>query len=187
MQQEINQTLEVLKTGGIFLYPTDTIWGMGCDACSAKAVEKVYQIKQRDPQKSMLILVSDLGMAERYVQEFPEIAYDLFEVSVDPTTLVLDQAINLADNLPAMDGSIGMRIPDESFCQTLLQRFRRPIVSTSANFSGQPSPTCFDDLDRELVKRVDYVVDWKRNEPPTKKASSVIRVSADGQVKILRQ
>lgn len=187
MQKEVSQALSILQSGGTILYPTDTIWGIGCDATNAQAVEKIYQIKKRDPQKSMLVLVADLAMAERYVADIPEIALSLFEVSVDPLTLILDGAVNLAENLPAPDGSIGMRIPDDAFCQALLSRFRKPIVSTSANFTGEPSPSCFDDLTEDLKNSVDYVVDWNRAAPPVSKASSVIKVGAGGQVTILRK
>ncbi len=176
----------MLRGGGTILYPTDTIWGLGCDACSASAIEKVYQIKKRDLAKSMLLLVADAQMAERYVQELPDIAYSLFELADQPLTLVLDQAINLPDNLIAADGSIGMRVPDDAFCQAVLRQFRRPLVSTSVNFSGHPAARHYEEIDPLLLKAVDYVADWRRDERGSPRASSVMKVGIGGEIKILR-
>ena len=187
MQNELRTALEVLRNQGTILYPTDTIWGIGCDASSEEAVKKIYSLKERDNDKSMLILVADEYMAQRYLDELPDIAYDLFMVADKPLTLVLPGAKNLARNLPAKDGSIGMRIPDDAFCQSLLQRFRKPIVSTSANFSGQPAPAGFRDIDHHITEKVDYVVKWRQNEPAVNKASSVIRISTSGEINILRK
>lgn len=187
IQNEIKQAHAILMQGGVILYPTDTIWGIGCDATCAEAVEKIYQIKERDPQKSMLVLVSDLAMAERYIDELPEAAIQLFEVSDQPLTLILDGARNLAPNLPASDGSIGIRIPDDDFCLGLLHKLRRPLVSTSANLSGDPSPGCFADIPGELLARADYVVNWRQEEPPQRQASSIIRIRRDGQITIIRK
>lgn len=187
MEKQVAETLKVLQKGGVIVYPTDTIWGIGCDATRADSVEKIYQIKKRDPGKSMLILVSDLNMAERYVAELPDAALDLFQVADQPLTLILDQAINLADNLPAPDGSIGIRIPDDPFCQALIRRFRKPIVSTSANFTGEKSPSCFDDISEKLKEAVDYVVDWNQEAPASSKASSIIKIGTGGQITIIRK
>jgi len=187
MQKEIKEALNILRKGGTILYPTDTIWGIGCDATNSESVNKIYSIKKRDPQKSMLILVSDVFMAERYLDEFPDIAEQLFETSDTPLTLILDGAINLADNLPADNGSIGIRIPDDPFCQELIHQFRKPIVSTSANFSGEESPTSFQDVNEDLKEAIDYTVIWKQDEPPVNKTSSIIKLGKSGEIKVLRK
>jgi L-threonylcarbamoyladenylate synthase len=186
MQKEVKKALEVLRKGGVILYPTDTIWGIGCDATNQEAVDKVYTIKKRDPQKSMLVLVRDFFMAERYLEELPDIGIQLFEATDSPLTLILDGARNVAKNLPANDGSIGMRIPEDSFCQELLNQFRKPIVSTSANFSGKKSPDSFLEIEDEMKEVVDYVVNWKQDGSRSK-ASSVIQVRKNGEIKILRK
>ncbi|MEA1875740.1 MAG: L-threonylcarbamoyladenylate synthase [Bacteroidota bacterium] len=187
MQKEIKSVVEALKKGESILYPSDTIWGIGCDATNAQAVEKIYHIKKRDPSQSMLILVSDIYMAQRYLDEMPDIAIQLLECSDTPLTLVIDGAINLAENLPAPDSSIGLRIPDEDFCQEMLRQFRKPVVSTSANFSGQPTATCFQEIDPALSARIDHIVNWRQDERPSEKASSIIRIKHDGEVQILRK
>jgi len=187
MQKEVRSAVEALRKGLSILYPTDTIWGIGCDASNADAVQKIYRIKKREPTQSMLILVADIQMAEQYVKELPDIAIQLFECADQPLTIVMDGAWNLAENLPAQDGSIGIRIPDEDFCQQMLRQFRRPIVSTSANFSGQPTANCFREINPVLSARVDYVVNWRRNEKPSKKASSIIRLKTGGEIQILRK
>lgn len=187
MQVDIQKAVEVLKSGGTILYPTDTIWGIGCDATREDATEKIFAIKERDKTKSMLILVSDIRMAERHVAEVSEVAMQLFDFATTPTTLILDNAINLANNILGPDGTIGIRIPDDDFCQALLRRFNKPIVSTSANFSGDPSPMCFDEISEELIRKVDFAVIWKRLEARVEKASSIIRLKNDGEIKILRK
>ena len=187
MQKEVKEALNVLRKGGTILYPTDTIWGIGCDATNSTSVNKIYSIKKRDPQKSMLILVSDIFMAERYLDEFPDIAEQLFEASDTPLTLILDGAINLANNLPADNGSIGIRIPDDPFCQELIHQFRKPLVSTSANFSGDPSPASFHEIDEKLKEAVDYIVNWKQDTPQVNKASSIIKLGKSGEIQVLRK
>jgi len=187
MREEIKSVVEALRKGESILYPTDTIWGIGCDATNAEAVEKIYQIKKRDSSQSMLILVSDIAMAQRYVDELTDVAIQLFECSDKPLTLVINGAINLAENLPAMDNSIGIRIPDEDFCQEMLRQFRKPIVSSSANFSGKPTATCFREIDPALSAQIDYVVNWRQNEMPSQKASSIVRLKPDGEIQILRK
>ena len=164
MRSEVKKAIEALRKGSSILYPTDTIWGIGCDATHADAVDKIYQIKERDPSRSMLILVSDIQMAERYLDELPEIAVQLIECSDRPLTLILDGAKNLAGNLLAQDGSIGIRIPKDDFCQEMLWQFRKPIVSTSANFSGKASATCFREINPVLSGRIDHIVNWRQDE-----------------------
>ena len=186
MQTEVKAALGILRNGGTILYPTDTLWGIGCDATNPDAIDKIYRIKSREPQKSMLILVADEAMAERYIDEIPDVAYDLFEVTDKPLTLVLPAAKNLAENLIAVDGSIGVRIPKDHFCHNLLQQFRRPIVSTSANLSGMPSPANFYDINPSIVDKMDYVVKWRQDNSSANQASSLIKVSVSGGIQVLR-
>jgi L-threonylcarbamoyladenylate synthase len=184
---DIRQCLDVLNRGGIIVYPTDTIWGMGCDATNKEAVEKIFQIKSRSESKSLLILVDGETMLERYVAEVPETAWQLLEVSDSPLTIVYPAGKNLADGVCASDGSVGIRICREQFCSELIKRFRKPIVSTSANFSGQSSPENFDSIDRTLLQSVDYVVKYKQNDRERSASSPVIKVDSDGSIKILRK
>ena len=177
---EVQSCVEVLRQGGLILYPTDTIWGIGCDATNNDAVNKVYNIKKRDPGKSMLILAADTNMVDRYINEFPEIAEELFDNSDTPLTIILPDARNLADGLAADDNSIGIRIPDDPFCQEILRRFRRPIVSTSANLSGEPSPSWFGEINPDLIEKMDYVVKWRQEEQSSSKASAIINIASDG-------
>lgn len=183
---EIQACVKVLREGGLILYPTDTIWGIGCDAANPEAVRKIYEIKQREAGKSMLILVPDINMIDRYVRGLPEIAVQLFEAADTPLTLILPEARNLAEGLAADDGSIGMRIPDDPFCQELLLRFRKPLVSTSANFSGDPSPSWFGEINPELIEKMDYVVKWRQDDAGGNGPSSIIKIYSDGTFKIIR-
>jgi len=183
---DIQDCVNVLREGGLILYPTDTIWGIGCDACNNEAVQKLYSIKKRDHSKSMLILATDTNMVDRYVNIFPEIAEQLFDTADSPLTIILPDAINLAKNLPAEDRSIGIRIPDDPFCEELLRRFRRPIVSTSANFSGEPSPSWFGDINPVLIDKMDHVAKWKQDDQSQNQASSIIKIDVDGAFKIIR-
>ncbi len=183
---EVQSCVEVLRQGGLILYPTDTIWGIGCDATNNDAVNKVYNIKKRDPGKSMLILAADTNMVDRYINEFPEIAEELFDNSDTPLTIILPDARNLADGLAADDNSIGIRIPDDPFCQEILRRFRRPIVSTSANLSGEPSPSWFGEINPDLIEKMDYVVKWRQEEQSSSKASAIIKIASDGTFLLIR-
>lgn len=183
---EIQACIKVLREGGLILYPTDTIWGIGCDACNQEAVRKIYEIKKREAGKSMLILASDINMADRYVNALPDIAVQLFEAADTPLTIILPQARNLAEGLAADDGSIGIRIPEDQFCKELLMRFRKPIVSTSANFSGDPSPSNFMEINPKLIEMMDYVVKWRQDDRSQNQASSIIKINSDGSFKIIR-
>lgn len=183
---DITQALKVLQQGGIIIYPTDTIWGIGCDATNAAAVEKVFAVKKRTEKKAMIVLMPDVSWLSSYVEQIPEVAFQLIEVADKPMSLVLDGAINLASNLVAPDGSIAVRIVHDSFCQSLLERFGKPMVSTSANFSGEPAPALFRDIDPRLLTMVDYVVKWRQNDTTPGKPSSIIRLGPGGEVKILR-
>lgn len=185
-KEDIDKALDVLRRGGIILYPTDTIWGIGCDATNPEAVAAVYRLKKRNETKSMLVLVDSEKMLTRYCESVPEVALQLSELSERPCTLVLDGAVNLAPNLVAADGSIGMRVTRDDFSRDLCRAFGRPIVSTSANISGEPSPSMFREISPEVADNVDYIVEWRRGDTAPSRPSSVIKISSDGQFKILR-
>lgn len=187
MNEDIKAALEVLQKGGVILYPTDTIWGIGCDACNEAAVKRVYDIKNRIDSKSMLVLMENAALIERYVSEVPEIAYDLMELAVKPLTIIFDGARGLAGNLVADDGSIGIRITNEAFSSELIRRFKRPIVSTSANISGSPSPACFDEIEQQIINSVDYVVKYRQDDNQKAVPSSIIKLGRGGEVKIIRE
>ncbi len=188
MEVQINKAIEILKTGGVILYPTDTIWGLGCDATNQDAVKKVFAIKQREESKSLVTLVSDLDMLARYVETIPEAALDLIEVNDAPMTIIYPKAIGLANNVVAEDGSVGIRIPMNEFCRQLCFKFRRPIVSTSANISGENPPKGFKDIDPQIKEAVDYVVHPSMEEKnSTHRASQIIKLGANGQIQIIRK
>ena len=186
MIEDIKAALEVLQKGGVILYPTDTIWGLGCDACNEEAVKRIYAIKNRTDSKSMLVLMENAALLERYVEEVPDIAYDLIELTDKPLTIVYDGAKNLARNLVADDGSIGIRITTEAFSSDMIRRFKRPIVSTSANVSGKPSPGCFDEIDLLIIDAVDYVVKYRQDDTHKAVASSIMKLGRGGEIKIIR-
>jgi len=187
MQEDIKKALEVLRQGGTILYPTDTIWGIGCDATNAEAIEQIYQLKQRAESKSMIVLVSDIGMLQGYIQELPDVAWDLIEYTEKPLTLIFDDAKNLAPNVVAQDSSIGIRVVKDEFVQRLIERFRKPIVSTSANISGQPHPNFFNEIDNQIKEQVDYVVNWRQEEHTPTSPSSIIRLRSNGEFQIIRK
>ncbi|MFH6768318.1 L-threonylcarbamoyladenylate synthase [Gaetbulibacter aquiaggeris] len=185
MQQEINKALQILKEGGLILYPTDTVWGIGCDATNPEAVNKVFQLKQRRGSKTLICLVADDRMLKKYIKKIPEVAYNIIEVSEEPITIIYDDAQNLAPNLVAEDNTIAIRIPNDDFCFQLLRRFNGAIVSTSANISGMPTPKSFKEISQEVLKGVDYVVNLHR-EKICNKPSSMLKLSSNGVVKIIR-
>jgi Sua5/YciO/YrdC/YwlC family protein len=187
MEEEIKKACEVLKTGGVILYPTDTIWGIGCDATNEKAVRRIYEIKRRSDTKSMLVLVDSPAKLDFHVEEVPAIAYDLIELSDKPLTLIYSGARNLASNLIAQDGSVGIRVTNEAFSSTLCRQFRKPLVSTSANISGQPSPALFSEINEEIIRSVDYVVNYRQNEKSRSKPSGIIQLGKNGLFKIIRE
>lgn len=187
MNEDIKKAIEVLKEGGIILYPTDTIWGIGCDATNEEAVEKLYAIKQRDKSKSMLILLDNPVKLQTYIQEVPDIAWDLIDLTDKPLTIILDGAKNLATNLISNDGSIGIRITAEDFSRELCMRFRKPIVSTSANITGQPTPQSFNQIGPQILELVDYVVEYRQNEMSKQTPSSIIKLEANGNINIIRK
>lgn len=187
MKTDIDKAIEVLQNGGLILYPTDTIWGIGCDATNANAVKRVYELKQRDDSKSMLVLIDNVVKLASYVKEIPEVAYDLIDLSDKPLTIIFDGAKNLAPNLIADDGSVGIRVTKEAFSQQLCQRFRKPIVSTSANISGEVSPATFAEISDAVKKGVDYVVQFRQSDTEKKAPSGIIKLGVGGQIKIIRQ
>ncbi|PZW40539.1 MULTISPECIES: L-threonylcarbamoyladenylate synthase [Mesonia] len=186
MIDEIHECLTVLKRGGLILYPTDTVWGIGCDATNAEAVEKVFALKKRAESKSLICLVSDYKMLNQYVEEIPEVAYDILKFAAKPTTIIFDDPIRVAENLIAEDNSLAIRVCKDMFCNKLIRKFKRPIVSTSANISGQPTPKSFDQISPEILKGVDYVVNL---QPANKSAkpSTIIKLTLDGKVQIIRK
>lgn len=186
-RDDINQALEVLKNGGIILYPTDTIWGIGCDATNPEAVEKVFALKGRDKSKSMIVLLHNDNQLAGYVNDIPEVAYDLIEYSERPLTIIYSNAKNIAANAIAADGSIGIRVVKHPFCEQLLQRFRKPIISTSANLSGEPSPQSFDDISGEVKEAVDYIVEYGQFEKGDGKSSTIMKLDASGKFEFLRR
>ena len=186
-REDIRQAVEVMQRGGVILYPTDTIWGIGCDACNAEAVRRVYEIKQREDAKALITLVDSEVKVESYVHEVPEVAWQLMECAERPLTIIYDKARNLAENLPAEDGSVAIRLTREAFSRELCFRMRRAIVSTSANRSGEPAPRCFAEISPELLAAVDYVCLSRREEPPTARASSIIKLGSGGLIEIIRE
>ena len=187
MNTEIQKAVEVLRQGGVILYPTDTVWGIGCDATNEEAVRRVYEIKQRIDSKAMLVLVDNEVKVDFYVREVSPVAWDLIEFSTKPLTIIYDSARNLAPNLIAEDGSVGIRVTREEFSKQLCFRFRKAIVSTSANISGQPSPRCFAEISAEIKQAVDYIVGVRQDEPAGATPSSIIKLGAHGEVKIIRE
>ncbi len=187
MHNDIKKALDILKNGGIILYPTDTIWGIGCDATNVEAVKRIYEIKKREDSKSMLVLMENPNRISSYVDDVPEIALDLLEVTNKPTTIIYSNAKNLAENLINSDGSIGIRITAEEFTQQLIQRFRKPIVSTSANVSGASPAQNFIEIDQDIIDAVDYVVEYRQNDFTKAQASSIIKIGDDWSVQIIRE
>jgi len=186
MIEDIKKAVEVLRQGGVILYPTDTIWGLGCDATNETAVKKVYSIKKREDSKSMLVLLDSPGKLQNYVNEIPDMAWDLIEYADKPLTIIYPQAKNLAANLVAQDKSIGIRITNEAFSKKLCEVFRNPIVSTSANVSKQPSPATFADISQEIISQVDYVVNFRQDENLPAKPSSIIKLGIGNVIQIIR-
>lgn len=187
LKDEVNKALSVLQAGGLILYPTDTIWGIGCDATNPGAVEKIFRLKGRDAGKSLIVLLDTEQKLQSYVQEVPDVAYDLIEYAEHPLTIIYSNAKNLAPNVIHQDGSIGIRVVRHPFCQALIQRFRKPIVSTSANISGEPAPAGFDDITDPIRAGVDYIVDVDRSDRTPKKPSTIMKIEPDGRFAFIRR
>lgn len=186
-REEISKAVDCLTNGGIIIYPTDTIWGIGCDATNKEAVQRIYSLKKRTDSKSMLVLLDNDVKLRNFVKDVPDIAYDLAELSEKPLTIIYDGAQNLAQNLLAEDGSVGIRITREAFSKNLCARFKKPIVSTSANFSGEPSPSIFSEISKEILEAADYIVNYRRNDNTKAKPSGIIKIKSTGEVKIIRE
>ena len=187
MKTEIDKALNILKSGGVILYPTDTVWGLGCDATNKEAVDKINAIKGRSEDKSFIILLDNDNKIQSYVSEVPDVAYDLIEYAENPLTIIFSGAKNLAPNVINADGTVGIRVVKHEFCQQLLQRFRKPITSTSANISGNPTPQTFDDISDEIKEAVDYVVDWEQELSAPKKPSTIMKLASGGQFSFIRR
>ena len=186
MKEIIDEAVGILKTGGVILYPTDTVWGLGCDATNEEAVARVFAIKRRSEAKSLVLLASDLDMVARYIRQIPSIAIDLVEVNDAPMTIVYPGAQGLAPNVVAEDGSVGIRIPMSEFCRELVRRFRKPLVSTSANVSGEPTPSCYAEIDPAIVSAADWCAPRRYEAGATGRASQIIKLGLRGEVEILR-
>ena len=185
-EQELAKALEVLKSGGTLLYPTDTIWGLGCDATNPKAVEKIFKLKNREESKSLIVLLDDEDNLHKYVDNLPEITFDLLKNIDKPTTIVYSNAKNLAWNVIASDGTVGIRVTRDPFCRDLVKRFGKPIVSTSANISGDPSPIVFREISKQLIPQVGYTVNLYRDQINSSKPSTIIRLFENGEFIIIR-
>ena len=187
MEEDIKKAFEVLVSGGLILYPTDTIWGIGCDATNEEAVHRVYELKRRVDSKALITLLDNPIKLDYYIDEVPSVAWDLIELSEKPLTIIYDGARNVAPNLMAEDGSLAIRITKEKFSQELCKRFRKALVSTSANISGEPAPANFDDISEEIKDGVDYIVKYRQDNTSKSKASSIIKLGKTGEVKIIRE
>ena len=186
MNDDLKKACEVMATGGLILYPTDTIWGIGCDATNEEAVRRVYGLKRRSDHKAMLVLLDSEAKLNGYVSNVPDIAWDLIEVADKPLTIIYSNAKNLAPSLVGEDGSVGIRITREAFSRQLCERFRKPVVSTSANISGEPSPASFAEISEEVKKGVDYIVEYRQDDQTKAKPSSIIKLGDGGLVQVIR-
>ena len=182
---DILHSLKVLKKGGLLLYPTDTVWGIGCDATNYEAVKKIFELKNREGSKTMICLVNSIQMLNQYIEEIPEIAYSILKYANTPTTIIYDSPLRVSENLIAQDNTLAIRMVQTGFCGELLNHFKKPIVSTSANISGKPTPKVFQEIENEILKGVDYVVTLERNKKPSN-PSSIIKLSSNGEVKVIR-
>lgn len=186
-EEDIKRALDVLKSGGVILYPTDTIWGIGCDATDEKAVRRVAWIKKRPEQKSFIILFDSTKKLHHYMQKVPEKWEEVIHRTTRSTTYILSGITGVAPSLVREDGTVGVRIPDDPFCRELIVQLEVPLVSTSANFSGTPPPACFQEIDRNLMGLVDYVVQWKQDDPSPRRPSRIVKILPDGQEKVIRE
>lgn len=187
LQHEADEAVRILRSGGIMLYPTDTVWGLGCDATNAAAVQRIYDLKRSENKKSMLVLCASADMVVRYVNRAPGIAFEVMEMATSPLTLILPGAVGVAENLVPEEGTLGVRVPDHAFCQRVLRGLGRPIVSTSANISGEETPAGLQEVAREIIEGADFVVNPRFEGKPTRKASSIIAFGEGGEVKVIRE
>ncbi|RAV30466.1 L-threonylcarbamoyladenylate synthase [Sinomicrobium soli] len=186
MQDEINKAVTVLREGGLLLYPTDTVWGIGCDATNAEAVARVYALKQRPDAKALICLVSDVPMLEKHIPEIADVTYDVIDLATRPTTIIYDDPVGIAPNLVASDNTLAIRVASDTFCRRLIRKFGKPVVSTSANISGTPTPQSYREIAPEILKGVDYVVNLQR-EKQGGQPSSIIKIDKNGVVKVIRK
>lgn len=187
MNEDVSNALRVLGKGGVILYPTDTIWGIGCDATNEEAVQRIYEIKNREDSKSMLVLIDVPGRLYQYVNQIPEIAWDIIDAAESPVTIIYPDVKNLAANLIADDHSAGIRIVKDKFCQQLIHQFKKPIVSTSANISGEKAPQLFREISSKIKESVDYTVKYRQDELIPRKPSGIIKLGVRGEVKVIRE
>lgn len=187
MNEDIKKAVEILNAGGLILYPTDTIWGIGCDATNEEAVHKVFELKKRIDSKALIVLIDSTAKLDYYVEEVPDLAVDLIEMSEKPMTVIYDKGRNIASSLLAEDGSLAIRVTEERFSNELCKRFRKAIVSTSANVSGMPSPQCFVEIQDEIINGVDYVVSYRQDDMQRAQASSILKLKNNGEIKIIRE
>lgn len=183
---DIQNAVKVLREGGVILYPTDTIWGIGCDATNPEAVKKVYEIKKRDDSKALICLVDSDARIQRYVRNVPDVAWDILELATKPTTVILEGVNGLAENLMGEDNSVGFRITQEEFSKQICYKFQNPVVSTSANISGEPSAQTFKQISQEIIDAVDYVCSFRRGDNTKHQPSSIIRLKKNSEVQIIR-
>ncbi|WP_353778304.1 L-threonylcarbamoyladenylate synthase [Winogradskyella sp. 3972H.M.0a.05] len=186
MEKEIQDALAILKKGGTILYPTDTVWGIGCDATNYEGIQNIFELKKREESKTMICLVSDFKMLQHYVEDVPEVAYDILKYANKPTTIIYDRPKGVAENLIANDNTLAIRVVRSGFAHNLIKRLRRPLVSTSANISNEPTPKSFKEISDDILKGVDYVVNLQSEKKNTK-PSAIIKLSGDGMVKVIRQ
>lgn len=184
---ELENALKTLQEGGLILYPTDTVWGIGCDACNPEAVAKIYELKRREDSKSMIIMLDNAVKLQSYISEVPEQAFTLIEHAERPLTIIYDGARNLAGNLIASDGSVGIRVTKDKFCSDLISRFKKPIVSTSANISGEPTPQNYNDISELIRNGVDYIVNLRKDESENPRPSTIIRLRKNGEIEFIRK
>lgn len=186
LQDDIRNAVEVLRNGGVILYPTDTVWGLGCDATRPEAVKRIFDIKKRADSKALILLVGNEGTLQRYVNDIPDIAWELIEAAVNPLTIIYDHPAGIAREATAPDGSAGFRITREQVSQRLCNAFRKPLISTSANISGSPTPAIFAEIDPQIISAVDYVMTSRRDDTTPANPSSIIKISDGGLFKIIR-
>lgn len=187
LKDDIEAAVACMRQGGVILYPTDTVWGIGCDATRTDAVQRIFEIKRRAESKALIALVNSRDMLERYVESLPDVAWELMSLSERPITAVLDGACGLSAAMTGADGTVGIRLTAEAYSSGLCRRLRRPVVSTSANISGQPSPAIFSEISRDIIDAVDYVASYRRDDTSRSRPSAVVRIASDLTVKILRQ
>lgn len=187
LKYEVDAAVKALKAGDLILYPTDTVWGLGCDATRSDAIGRIFDLKQRDDSKSVIVLVSDADMLARYVRQIPPMAIDLLEINDKPMTIIYPQGVGLSEKVIADDGSVAIRIPQNEFCVQMIRRFGKPVVSTSANISGEPTPGCFAEIGAAILDGVDHIVEPALEHTSSGRSSQIIKIDMGGEVKVIRE